>query len=106
MSASVSLPPSGRDFLVYHRIVVDTASTRLVAEEAKISQTRIRQIVQRVMQWLVETLPAETELSEAAKIKLGQHIAADRLERFYGESNQAWRQTAEMKYANLCCRVL
>ena len=33
MSASVSLPPSGRDFLVYHRVVVDAVSTRAVAAE-------------------------------------------------------------------------
>ena len=59
MSVSLKLPPSGRDFLVYQRIVVDSASTRTVAEEVRISQTRVRQIVLRVMQWLVETLPAD-----------------------------------------------
>jgi hypothetical protein len=106
MSVSISLPPSGRDFVVYHRIVVDAASTRAVAEEEKISQTRVRQVVKRVMQWLVETLPTDNELSEAAKLSLGQHIAADRLERFYVESNRAWTQTTQPKSANLCIRVI
>jgi hypothetical protein len=106
MSVSLALPPSGRDFFLYQRVVVDAASTRTVAEEARISQTRVRQIVKRVMQWLVETLPQDTELSEAAKLLLGQHIAADRLERFYGESNRAWTQTTQSKFANLCLRVI
>jgi hypothetical protein len=106
MPVSLKLPPSGRDFLVYQRLVVDGASTRTVAEEVRISQTRVRQIVLRVMQWLVETLPADTELSEAAKLCLGQHIAADRLERFYVEANRAWTETTQPKFASLCLRVI
>ena len=42
MSVSLTLPPSGRDFLVYQRLVVESASTRAVAEEIGISQTRVR----------------------------------------------------------------
>jgi hypothetical protein len=106
MSASVPLPPSGRDFIVYHRIVVDGATTRAVATEMNISQTRVRQIVRRMMEWLVATLPADSDLSEAAKVRLAQHIAADRLERFYVESNRAWLQTTQPKFANLCLRVI
>jgi len=106
MSVSLALPPSGRDFLVYQRVVVDGVSTRFAGPEFNISQTRVRQIVNRVTQWLVEALPQDTDLSEAAKLRLGQHIAADRLERFYVESNRAWTQTADPKFANLCLRVI
>src|SRR6267142_6677162 len=105
MSVSTPLPPTGRDFVVYHRIVVEGASTRAVADENDISQTRVRQIVNRVMQWLIDTLPADSDLSEAAKLRLGRHIAADRLERFYVESNRAWIQTTQPKFANVCIRV-
>jgi len=106
MSVSPKLPPTGRDFIVYQRVVVDGASTRMVAEEAGVSQTRVRQIVIRVMQWLVETLPADTELSEAAQLRLAQHIAADRLERFYVEANRYWQHTTQPKFAYLCLRVM
>ena len=52
MSTSLRLPPSGRDYRVYQRVVVDGASTWKTAEELKISQTRVRQIVRRVAEWL------------------------------------------------------
>jgi len=106
MSVSFRPPPSSRDFLVYQRIVIDSLSTRTVAEEVKLSQTRVRQIALRVLQWLVETLPSGSELSDAAVLRVGQHIAADRLERFYGEANRAWLQTTQPKFANLCIRVI
>ena len=106
MSTSPKLPPSARDFLVYHRIVVDGVSTRSAADEAKISQTRVRQIVLRLTEWLVEALPTDTELSEAARLRLARHIAADRLERFYLQANRAWEQTTQPKFASVCLRVL
>jgi hypothetical protein len=105
MSVSLKSPPTGRDFLAYQRVVVDGASTRTVAAELNISQTRVRQLILRVMQWLVETLPADAELSEAGRLRLAQHIAADRLERFYGEANRLWQQTTQPKFAYLCIRV-
>src|SRR6478609_2277731 len=106
MSTSLPLPPSARDFLAYSRIVVDAASTRTVAEELKISQTRVRQVVKRVLDWLHETLPAHSEADDAARLNLAQHIAADRLQNFYGIASRSWQQTGETKYANLAIKVL
>jgi hypothetical protein len=106
MAASLPLPPTGRDFLIYHRITVDAASTRAVANETGISQTRVRQIVKKVMHWLAQTLPPGSDLDEAAIIRLSQHIAADRLERFYVEANRLWQQTTQIKFAGLCLRVI
>ena len=81
MSVSFSLPPSGRDFLVYQRVVTENASTRVVAGEFEISQTRVRQIVQRVNQWLSATLlTSDPDIDDAARLRVGQHIAADRME--------------------------
>jgi hypothetical protein len=51
-------------------------------------------------------LPADTELTEAARLSLGQQIAGDRLERFYVESNRAWTQTTQPRFGNLCFRVI
>jgi hypothetical protein len=106
MSATLRLPPSGRDFFVYERIVVDLVSTRQVAEEADISQTRVRQIVRRVIEWLGETLPEETELSQAKQLRVGRQIAADRLEAHYREAARKWRSTEQPKFAGLAIRIL
>ena len=76
MSLTPPLPPSGRDFLAFQRIILDDASTRQVAAELKISQTRVRQVARRVLHWLEETLPQDTELTMAARLRLGQHELA------------------------------
>jgi len=106
MSAALRLPPSGRDFFVYERVVVDLQSTRQTAEEAQISQTRVRQIVRRVIEWLGETLPEDTQLSEAAQFRAGRQIAADRLEAHYREAARKWRTTEQPKFAGLAIRII
>jgi len=107
MSASVSLPPSGRDFLVYQRVVAENASTRAVADEVRLSQTRVRQIVERVHQWLSATLPAsEAEIDDAARLRVGQHIAADRMEFLYRDTMQQWNNTKQPKFAGLLIRII
>jgi hypothetical protein len=106
MDSSPKLPPSHRDFLVYQRIVVDGASTRSAADELKISQSRVRQLVRRVTHWLGETLPEDSESSEAQQLRLARHIAADRLEHYYRQANRAWEQTAQPKFAGVCLRIL
>jgi hypothetical protein len=106
MSAAMRLPPSGRDFFVYERVVVELQSTRQVAEEAEISQTRVRQIVRRVIEWLGEALPADTQLSEAAQLRAGRQIAADRLEAHYREAARKWRSTELPKFAMLAIRIV
>jgi hypothetical protein len=106
MSATLRLPPSGRDFFVYERVVLELASTRQAAAEADISQTRVRQIVRRVIEWLGETLPEETELSQAKQLRVGRQIAADRLEAHYREAARKWRSTEQPKFAGLAIRII
>jgi hypothetical protein len=106
MSTALPLPPSARDFTAYSRIVVDSATTRAVADELKISQTRVRQVVKRVCDWMHQSLPNNTEAEDAGRIRVAQHIAADRLQHFYCEANRLWHQTGEMKYANLAIKVM
>jgi hypothetical protein len=107
MSVSFPLPPSGRDFLVYQRVVVENASTRTCAGEFDLSQTRIRQIIQRVVGWLAATLPKE-ELGpdDAARLRVGQHIAADRMEYLYGNTMEEWRQSKQPKFLGLAIRII
>jgi len=99
------LPPSARDFQIYQRLQLDGASTRQAANDFSLSQTRIRQIVQHVAQWLAQSLPPSCEATDAAWLRLAQHIAADRLQLLYGEAMQGWRATHQPKYAGLILRV-
>ncbi len=100
------LPPSPRDFLAYERIIIDGFSTRQAAEELKISQTRVRQLVRKVADWLAENLPAHNETRQAAQLRLAQHIAADRLHRYLSEVEHAWQRTRETKYLSPIIRLL
>src|SRR5688572_2983425 len=102
----VSLPPSARDFFVYERVVIELASTRQVAAEANISQTRVRQIIGKVLDWLAETLPAKATLAGEAQLLVARHIAADRLEDLFRNANKKWLATDQCKYANLAIRVM
>jgi len=105
MSTSISFPPSHRDFQIYQRVVVEAISTRRAASEFSLSQTRVRQLVQRVTQWLTENLPPQSEATTAAYLLHAQHVAADRLSFFYGEAMEGWRAERQMKYMNLAIRL-
>ena len=93
----VQLPPSERDFQVYQRVVMEGVSTRQAAGEVKLSQTRVRQLVQRVSQWLTEVLPPRTESADEAHLNLARHVAADRLQFLYGEAMRGWKLLNETK---------
>ena len=106
MQTELKWPPSGRDFLVYQRVVVEMTSTRQAARELSLSQTRVRQIVQRVAEWLMNELPVATEATDAAQLRLGQCMAADRVELLLSEAMNGWRVSHETKYFSMALRAL
>ena len=93
MSVSFKLPPSGRDFEVYHTVIVGGKSTREAAEQFRLSQTRICQIVERMRAWQAEVLPAECPLPEEGCLRLAQNIAVERINHLYCEVMTAWRKS-------------
>jgi len=95
MNSSPHFPPTDRDFQVYQRVVLEAATTRQTAADFSLSQTRIRQIVLRVSQWLAESLPGRTDATDAAYLHLAQHVAADRLQHIFGQAMRDWRATSE-----------
>jgi hypothetical protein len=105
MSASPKLPPTARDFLIYERVIIEGAATRAAAGEFGLSQTRIRQIVCRVVEWFSTTLPEDTDLDDDARLRYGLHLAADRLENLYRDAMADWRSTRQPKFANLASRL-
>jgi hypothetical protein len=80
LTMSVTLPPSPRDFEIHRLRLVHHMSTWRLAEKYEVSQTRIRQIVKRVTEWLAETLPVKTEAELEKETRLAQHIAADQFQ--------------------------
>lgn len=105
MTTTLRLPPSGRDFEVFRAVSVIQDSTRAVAAAFQISQTRVRQIVSRVGQWLAETLPQLAELATEKLLNFARHLAADRLEYLYGELLRRWRETTAPRYLTAATRV-
>lgn len=84
--------PAERDLEVYRLVVVEGKSTRTAAESARISQTRVCQVVERVMQWLSIVLPSSAEkLPDESRLLLAQQIATSRLDHLYGEAMAAWQ---------------
>jgi hypothetical protein len=89
-----NLPPSGRDFEVFHDVVVQGSSTRSAAREFKISQTRVCQVVERVRTWLEAACPAAAgEAVTERQLSLAMALAADRLDHLYSQALIGWNSS-------------
>ncbi len=66
-SVSARLPPGPRDWHAYRLVKVEQRTTREAAAELKISQTRVCQLIARVVEYLAEVAPgAERSTTRAA----------------------------------------
>src|ERR1044072_7084219 len=102
---SRKLPPSELDFEIYEAVQIRNSSTHIQAQKWEISQTRVRQIVRRVVEWLAEVLPPQTKIAREQEIHLARQIAADRFQRQLEEAERFWTHTQDLKYAGLRTRV-
>lgn len=101
------LPPTSRDFLVYERIIVEQATTRQAAEEFGLSQTRVRQIVHRVEEFLAATLASDDDKArDRGRLRLAECIAADRLHELYTDAVERWNATHESKFLSAVLRLI
>lgn len=100
------LPPTPRDFDILHMSQVLHLSTRQIADKHGISQTRVRQIVQRVCQWLAAHLPAKTEADQEAEARLAQHLAADQFRHQIEQLQTHFDATGDPKYLRQQTRVI
>ena len=88
------LPPSGRDFDVFEHVVVGGGTTRGVAHEFQISQTRICQVLERVRDWIDEIAPGAGDKQVSSKqLQLAVGLAADRLDHLYSQAMTGWRSS-------------
>jgi len=104
MVAMLDFPPSVRDFDVHRRIVVYGYSTRQVAQEHNISQTRVRQIADRVSRWVAKVLPM-MEVAEEDGLRLARQVAAERLDFFYSQAMHGWHVGANPRCLGLALRI-
>ena len=68
MTTTLKLPPSERDFNIFEAVHLQGCSTWHMADRYRISQTRVRQLIERVTLWLAE-------MGESSRFQTGQTIA-------------------------------
>jgi hypothetical protein len=95
-SSLPEMPPSGRDLAVYEFVAAQSKTTREAAEAFGISQTRVRQVLAKVVEFLVEAVPGDDgEHTEEQKLVAAQRLANMRLDYLSGESLSEWRRSRE-----------
>ena len=87
------LPPKGRDFEACRLMTVEGLSTREAAERMGLSQTRVIQLRDRVLDWMAAELPRMETAPPEQRLAVAEYLAAERLEFLYGASLAAWRQS-------------
>ena len=88
------LPPSVRDFQVYRYVKFDCNSTRDAAEEFDISQTRVRQVIARVVEFLIESVPQrEGDDEKEVRLAAAERLAREQLEYLYYRTMMAFDLT-------------
>jgi hypothetical protein len=105
MSRAFRLPPSERDFEVFFKVAFHSVSTRETAEFHNISQTRVRQIVTLVGDWVADNLPDFSEADLQKQVRLAQHIAANKLEHQYDVAMNHWNAEGDPKYLRQAMRI-
>lgn len=97
------LPPSVRDFQVYRFVKFDCNSTRDAASEFDLSQTRVRQIVARVVEFFAESVPhQEGDDERAVRLVAAERLAREQLEYLYHRTMMAFDATQrEDEHGNL-----
>ena len=91
-------PPSSRDFEIHRLALVEFLSTRRLAEKFHISQTRVRQILARVADWLTEMLPIKSEQDIEKEKRYAIHLAAAQLQHQVETLQNFWDATSDPKY--------
>jgi hypothetical protein len=102
---SRKLPPSSRDIEIYESVHIQNCSTWHIADRHHISQTRVRQIIRRVIEWLSDVLPPQATLAKEQELRLAREIAADRFHHQLEEIVHLWEQSRESKYAGIRIRL-
>ena len=100
------LPPTPRDLEIHRLNAVEFLSTYRVAEIHKLSQTRVRQVIARVNDWLAEVLPVPSEADIEKQKRLALHLAAAQLRHQIETLATYWSATGDPKYLRQQTRAI
>jgi hypothetical protein len=92
-SAERLLAPGDRDFDVYRRLEIEGESTRAVAKEVGLSQTRVVQIRDEVETWVAQQAVSAVALTKQQRTQLAEYKAGLRLDALYALALDAFRQS-------------
>ncbi|HEY2413374.1 MAG TPA: hypothetical protein VGI40_14075 [Pirellulaceae bacterium] len=101
-----SLPPSPRDFEIHRLALVEFFSTRRLAEKFEISQTRVRQIIAHVSDWLTEMLPVKSEQDIEKEKRFAIHLAAAQLRHQIQQLQNYFDGSGDPKYLRQQTRAI
>jgi hypothetical protein len=87
------LPPSERAFEVYRLIEVAGLSTRAVAQQVGLSQTRVVQLRESVEQWIGRQASASEGRTKEERLRAAEYKAGLRLDHLYALALEAFRQS-------------
>jgi hypothetical protein len=86
-------PPSQRDFEVYRFIKIEHHSTRQAASQFNISQSRVRQVLAGIVDYLVDSVPVDEEGKSLERLQVAEQLAREQLEFLYGQAIEWWQQS-------------
>lgn len=90
--ASQSLP-TARDLEVYRLAKVERHSTRVIAKILGVSQTRVRQLIDRAEAYMLAVAPDSKDKTLRAKcVRVAEQLAAERVDFLYGEAVQRFHE--------------
>jgi hypothetical protein len=92
-SAERLLPPVDRDFDVYRMLEIEGESTRSVAKEVGLSQTRVVQIRDEVETWVAQQAASAPTLTKQQRMQVAEYKAGLRLDALYALALEAFRQS-------------
>ncbi|MDX1945722.1 MAG: hypothetical protein SFU86_10025, partial [Pirellulaceae bacterium] len=88
---NAKMPPTDRDFEIYREVVLGGQSTRHVAGRHGLSQTRVRQLMKRVLEFLMRAVPEKIpEQTKERRLYVAEQLARMHLEHLHHESLAMW----------------
>ena len=87
------IPPSQRDFEIYRFVKIERHSTRQAAKEFNLSQTRVRQVIEGIIEFLVESVPLDDEGKRVDRLQVAEQLAREQLDFLYGQAITWWHQS-------------
>lgn len=95
--AEIESMPCERDWALFQMVRVEQWPTPAVAEGCGLSQTRVRQIVQKLTEHVLQKVTVPSKADEARQLAAGKLLAADRIEHLFSLAMSAFRASKSAK---------